>query len=894
MEITFEIHYNTVWGEALYLTGTGDRLGNTDESKSLRMEYSGDGYWRYTLQLPSDTAAFRYGYIVKNSGSVVRREWGGLRPFEPSAGVRRYRCCDRWADHPHNQSYYSSAFTEGVLFRSHRSVTPEPVEAGQVMFQVAAPMIYPDQVLAMVGEPDALGAWNVERAIPMNDYAFPYWTLALPANCLPDRFAYKFVILDRETRRLIAWETGEDRIFSGHLSLPDEYICYSGLRFMNPSKRWQGAGVAIPVFSLRSEEGMGVGEFPDLKKMVDWAVQTGLKFIQILPINDTTMGGTWQDSYPYNANSTFALHPQYLRLSEIAQLENRADRDRFDRLRDELNALPQIDYERVNRVKTEYLQLLFEQVGEKTLGSAGYKEFFEQNKTWLQPYAAFCVLRDEYHTADYTCWGEYARYDAVRIADLCAPWSARYKEISKIYFTQYHLHRQLSEVRDYAHRRGVVLKGDIPIGISRTSADAWQYPELFRLDSQAGAPPDDFSVLGQNWGFPTYNWDRMSRDGYAWWKSRFRKMAEYFDAYRIDHILGFFRIWEIPDHAIHGLLGHFNPALPFTPRELADYGLQLDVERYARPYITDTLLAELFGEQADEVCATCLEQADDGIYRFKPEFDTQRKIAAYYRDRDDAATLRIVAGLQQLHDEVLFVEDPVKRGMYHPRISGAKTEVYRTLSPGQRIAYDRMHDDFFYFRHNEYWKREALEKLPPLTSSTRMLVCGEDLGMIPLCVPEVMEQLQILSLEIQRMPKQFGYEFGKPEEYPYLSVATTSTHDMSGIRGWWEENAESTQHFYTSVLDCKGKAPGVCEPWICARIVEEHLASPSMLVILPWQDWMSIDETLRRENPVEERINVPANSRHYWRYRMHLTLERLLDESRFNSRILRLVKESGR
>ena len=255
----------------------------------------------------------------------------------------------------------------------------------------------------------------------------------------------------------------------------------------------------------------------------------------------------------------------YLRLSALGTLADKGRREHYERLGQELNALEQIDYERVNQAKIAFYHEIFAQDGAKVLASDSYKAFYAANSSWLLPYAAFCVLRDRYSTPDFTQWPKHSRYDAADIEKFAKD---NADDINYVCYLQYHLDRQMREVAAYAREHGVAIKGDIPIGISRTSADAWQSPELFNLDSQAGAPPDDFSVLGQNWGLPTYKWDVMARDGYAWWKARFRKMSEYFDAYRIDHVLGFFRIWQIPMDAVHGLLGVFNPALPFSPDEL--------------------------------------------------------------------------------------------------------------------------------------------------------------------------------------------------------------------------------------------------------------------------------------------------------------------------------------
>jgi 4-alpha-glucanotransferase len=326
----------------------------------------------------------------------------------------------------------------------------------------------------------------------------------------------------------------------------------------------------------------------------------------------------------------------------------------------------------------------------------------------------------------------------------------------------------------------------------------------------------------------------MAEDDFAWWKSRLAKMSEYFDAFRIDHILGFFRIWEIPCTTKSGLLGHFNPAMPLTTEEIAHWGITFHHERHATPYT--------------------------------PGDDT----------------------------DVLFVEDPYQPGTYHPRINGFDTESFKALPENERKAFYALHDHFFYHRHNDFWYREAMKKLPALIDATDMLVCGEDLGMIPACVPTVMNELRILSLEIQRMPKAFGCTFDNPAHYPYYSVCTTSTHDMSGIRGWWEEDPTLTQRYWSEMLHQRGKAPQECEAWICEAIVRQHLDSPAMLTILPLQDWMAMDEHLRYPDPTFERINVPANSNHYWRYRMHLTLEELLEAEDLNRLVGRLVKQSGR
>ncbi|MDE6574402.1 MAG: 4-alpha-glucanotransferase, partial [Muribaculaceae bacterium] len=555
--------------------------------------------------------------------------------------------------------------------------------------------------------------------------------------------------------------------------------------------------------------------------------------------------------------------------------------------------LKEIDYEKANALKNQYTREVFDREGKKTLASSEYKDFVERNKHWLTPYAAFCTLRDKFGTPDFSKWGEYANFSPEVLNKVV---TENPLEIDYVCYIQFHLDKQMRHVHEYANSRGIALKGDVPIGISRTSADAWVDTRLFNMDCQAGAPPDDFSVLGQNWGFPTYNWEEMNKDGFAWWKARFGKMAEFFDAYRIDHVLGFFRIWQIPIDAVHGLLGYFNPALPYSVDEMRyNYDFWIDVDRQTKPYIMDYFIGDFFGQYTAEAVSVYMTNLGGGRHMLKPEFDSQRKIAEHFAKLPkDEKNTALCNGLTGLLDEVLFIEDPEQKGKYHPRISAQYTYIYRSLNDYERWCFDRLYNDFYYRRHNDFWYGKAMWKLPPLINSTDMLVCAEDLGMIPACVPAVMSQLEILALEIQRMPKDPTTKFGNTWNYPYYSVCTTSTHDMGGIRQWWEENRAATQQFFNEVLHESGAAPYFAEPWVCDKIIDLHLSSPSMLCILPLQDWLSIDGSIRRENPLEEQINVPANSRHYWRYRMHLTLEDLISNKDFNNYLRGKIEHSGR
>ncbi|MGN1058534.1 MAG: 4-alpha-glucanotransferase, partial [Candidatus Avelusimicrobium sp.] len=703
-------------------------------------------------------------------------------------------------------------------------------------------------------------------------------------------FEYKFIV--KSKNGAVYWESGPNRILdipplpAGDVWVKDD---------LRPAFDWEtmfrAAGVVLPVFALRAQNGWGAGDFGDLEKLTDWAVQTGQKVIQILPINDTTLTHTWRDSYPYNAVSVYAFHPLYADARQLPPLDKKAEQQ-FETERQQINAPDQMDYEAATRLKLKRLREAFKQHGAQTLASVEFKNFFWESAHWLPAYAMFCVLRDRYQTADFSKWPEHAHFSPQDLKAFTAPASPTAPEVRFWYYVQFILHTQLLKATRRAREKGVILKGDIPIGVSPHSVEAWTEPALFNLNAQAGAPPDDFSAAGQNWGFPTYNWDVMAQDGYRWWTHRFTHMARYFDAYRIDHVLGFFRIWEIPSHSVEGLLGQFTPALPMAGEEIQRYGLTFRNE-FLKPYISEAYLTEKFGELAEEAKRRFLMPAENGLFTLRPEYDTQRKTEAALCGTDDK-TLRLKQGLFALASNVLFVPDRTDPNKFHPRISALSDGAFAALSALEKEAFTRLYNDYFFRRHNEFWKREALQKLPALIQSTRLLCCAEDLGMIPGSVPEVMRALQMLSLEIERMPKRLGATFADTRTYPYLSVATPSTHDMSVVRGWWKESPETTQKFYNTVLGREGCAPAEADGKICEDIIRLHLESPSILALLSFQDWTSMNEKLRAPDADGERINIPANPRHYWRYRMHITLEELMKANAFNAKVKRLIKESGR
>ena len=894
MKLSFQINYKTVWGETLHAVLYRAHAAANENKINIPLSTQDGQTWTGHILLEfNQPLAMAYHYEVRNAGKIVRREWllvPRTLPVDPKA--TGYAVQDTWRDLPRESWMFSSAATEVFCKRPRQPGKMFKLLPHTLVLRAQAAQLNATQTLYLCGNTPQLGNWDPQQALPLIETEPNEWVIALDAAQLPKKLEYKFLIKD-SANDTVLWEDGPNRQLTP-AQLPAEQVCVQEVLppHFKEAPLLRAGGVVIPVFSLRREKGWGCGDFGDLKPLTDWAVRTHQKVIQLLPVNDTNLTQTWQDSYPYNAISVYALHPIYADVDSLPAPDKKTAK-RMEKERTRLNALPQVDYEACLRLKLERLQHAFETHGKQLLASAQFRQFFTANVHWLPAYAMFCTLRDKYTTADFNTWPQYARFSYDELVPFCSPSCADYSRVCFWYYVQFVLHTQLLSAAQYAREHGVILKGDIPIGISPKSVEAWTEPALFNLDVQAGAPPDDFSATGQNWGFPTYNWEAMSKNSYRWWMRRFTHMATYFDAYRIDHILGFFRIWEIPSHSVQGLLGQFSPALPLDEAEIAHFGLTFRTA-FLQPLITPQYLAEKLGDLAPRAEAEFLEKMQDGNYRLRPQFATQRQVEKAFLEKTSDEDKRLQAGLYALISNVLFVQDLRNPSKYHPRIAALKDGYFKSLSAGDQQAFTALYNDYFFKRHNEFWAQQALKKLPGLTQATRMLACAEDLGMIPACVKPVMEKLQLLSLEIQRMPKQLGATFDDIAKYPYLSVATPSTHDMSVLRAWWTENKELTQKFYTQVLGKTGQAPAQATPEICTQIIRLHYFSPSMLALIGWQDLSAMDKTLCGKDPQEERINVPANPKHYWRYRMPVTLEKLLDATAFNDKISNLLINSNR
>lgn len=890
MTVQFNIEYKAMFGEQIVVN-----IQTEEGELKLPLETTDGERWACDWCVESPEKSYTYYYSVEREGRAVKTEWLMIK-HQLDVNAKKaavYTLYDHWKAMPEDAYLYSSAFTDCINHQAPQEMKPE-TGSKIVRLIVRAPQLRDGERLGVLGADKALGAWDVQKILPMTQHTYNEWVADIDATHLEgSHLEFKFVAF-RNAKNELLWETSMNRTVDLPEMKAGELVSYELDQAFFALYNRKLAGTQVPVFSLRTRKSAGIGDFGDLKTMIDFVASTGQKVLQLLPINDTTITHTWTDSYPYSCISVFAIHPQYADLHALPELKDAKARAEAEKTRAELNALDKIDYEKVNDFKINYLRQIFNQEGEKMMKTAEYKAFFQDTELWLVPYAQYSYLRDKNGTADFNQWPDHQVWDEAERKALADPKTAAYKNVAFFYFVQFVLDRQMQEAHEHAKAKGVILKGDIPIGVNRNGCDVWTEPKYFNLNGQAGAPPDDFSANGQNWGFPTYNWFEMLKDGCQWWNRRFQNMARYFDAYRIDHVLGFFRIWEIPVHSVHGLLGQFAPALAMSREEIESYGLHFQEDRFTRPFITDWVLDRMFHERAGEVKEKYLDRLDDERYQMKPEVDTQRKVEALFADVTDEKELWLRDGLYALISDVLFVRDHINPSVFHPRISAQLDFIYESLYDNDKAAFNRLYNDYFYRRNNQFWYQEAMKKLPKLVQATRMLVFAEDLGMVPDCVPWVMDELKILSLELQSMPKDPSVKFGHLSRNPYRSVCTISSHDMPTLRMWWDENIQRTQEYYNTMLYRQGPAPHPLPGWLASDIISRHLTSPSMLCILSIQDWLATDEALRLPDANAERINIPANPKHYWRYRMHLNIEDLAADKRFVQNITEMISQSGR
>lgn len=641
-------------------------------------------------------------------------------------------------------------------------------------------------------------------------------------------------------------------------------------------------GTAIPVGALKTANSCGVGEFLDLIPFADFCKKAGLKLIQLLPVNDT---GT--ESSPYSALSAFALHPLYISLKSLPEVEGKEDiLSEITKLQKKYEKLPRFQYRELRRKKLDLLQKIFDSEKEKIISSDELKSWIKDNP-WVQVYSIFMQKKEKKHEASWKEWGE----SQPTKKELDEIWNDKKNQDGNLFYAwvQMRLDQQFAKASEYAKSLGIKLKGDIPIMMNEDSCDAWAFPEYFNDEMRAGSPPDGPNPVGQNWGFPIYNWDNLKKDDYSWWKNRLIQASKYYQVYRIDHVLGFFRIWATPQRESTAMLGWTQPFEPITTDELHNLGFSDDrITWLSVPHVpTNQIEAVNNGDYLGThgILAKIMDRiGNEEMWRFKPEIKGEKDIWA--SDIPDHVKPR----LAELWRNRALVK--VSDGLYSPLWTYHSTTSWQTLSDDEKYRLGQLIVTK-YSRMEVLWEEQARTLLGDLTSCTDMVACAEDLGSNPESLPRVLGDLSILSLRVVRWSRNWNasgepyYQFG---EYPYLSVTTSSVHDSSTARIWWLKEGDAWD-FYRTFPGDSDVQPGSYNSKTARYLLSKMAESNSAFCIHPLQDFLGLVEDYFDENPDNERVNIPGSVNEFnWTYRLPVTIEKLIKNKELISEINNVVK----
>jgi 4-alpha-glucanotransferase len=623
-------------------------------------------------------------------------------------------------------------------------------------------------------------------------------------------------------------------------------------------------GVVVPLFSLRSKESVGIGEFLDLVPFGEWAKKCGMNLIQLLPVNDTG-----EESSPYSARSAFALNPVYIRLQEIDGAAEILG-DEPAKQNESFAKQPRIPYIKVVRYKRQALRKIFDKKRKEILENEGFQEWIKKNE-WIRPYAVFCALKAENNEASWKKWEKKEKPNESDV--IFQKWM------------QWVAEEQFLKAVAELNKLDVRLKGDIPILINEDSADVWHHPQFFSLDNRAGAPPDMFCYSGQNWAFPTYKWDNLEKENFSWWRSRIQHAAKFYHAYRIDHVLGFFRIWVVPETEYTGILGHFVPSVPIYMNEILQTGMPRETVNYlTSPNFGEDQLRNWFGSATEEAKQKYFEplQGFEGRYILRNEYRSERVIM-------DLSDEQVKDTLLNVYWDRVFVGDGET---LYPYWYWYNAPVLQTL-PEHEINNIRNIIRGNESKQETLWAENGYKLLSVLSKEADMLVCAEDLGAVPNCVPGVLRDLGILALRVERWSrdwKQYESPYIPLSEYPRLSVCTTSNHDSSTLLGLWNEH-DFDRELYWRHLGQKGSAPATLSAKHISIILKKLFESNSLLAILPLQDFMAISQKFVPQNPDFDRVNIPGTiGIQNWSWKMPCLLEELLEENELNKDIAEIVE----
>lgn len=633
------------------------------------------------------------------------------------------------------------------------------------------------------------------------------------------------------------------------------------------------SGVSLPLSGLWSTESVGIGEYPDLMKLATWAHECEMDLIQLLPLNDTG-----EQSSPYSALSAFALNPTYLRLGSIPGFE--AYKEELADWKSKYNTPTRIDYSQTYRFKINVLRDVFEHTKPDLLKDSDLHTWIQDN-SWVRVYSVYRMLKKKNNQASWIDWTELRDPSTKEIDQL---WVKNYESVLFYAWIQYWCEKQFQAAAQDCEAIGVKIKGDIPILISEDSADVWGHRQLFDMNNRAGAPPDMFCTDGQNWRFPCYKWDVLKASNYQWWKDRLQQASKFYHAFRIDHVLGFFRIWQTPEKHNSGMLGRFIPSQAFKVTELQTAGFhEGQILHWTNPSYS---VEELQARGLDPL-TLANQPFFEGLFGNTTHFKLRSFLGENELKNLDEQTRNNFLRLMSNRIFNQYEENP---SQLYPFWYWYESDVYKNESPEIQERIRQVLGDKEQSQ-DQFWGENGHGLLKMMRDETDMLVCAEDLGVVPNCVAPTLANLNILSLKIERWARNY-HEAGDPyipvEEYPRLSVCSPACHDTSNLRLWWDEKDLDVEQ-YKNLLGWD-ELPDYLTDDLAYAVVARNLSANSLIAILPLQDWLSIDYDLRSPTSEEERINIPGTQNDTnWNWRMAVSLDELENNSLFIQKMKNLI-----
>lgn len=900
--LTFRTRYATYPGQMLFIVGDHPLLGRWSRENALAMRYlpdrSGDDFnWevQITLTTPSGPVAMEYKYIVLTSAREPGDAPCDVR-YEKDASI----CWDTGpnrrisVENPGMERlsvatadlfqapisilqhlFFKGTFTD-IVYRHEidrrRGIVSNPHKRGVMLLRlrVIAIQVAPSRRVMVTGSHPLFKNWRKYKEMEPIDSI--YWEFCVEIPRDTPQFDYKYVIRDEDG--VIEWEERDNRRY-----LPswrgEDVVVYHDWLFQRQPTLFKGAGLLVPLFAVHSEKSVGrIGEFDDLKLLIDLAVKANLLMLQLLPMQDVNCYFAKDEGSPSKQVSAFAFNPMYLTLRNVKGYE-------------ELEEPFERDFATVTKFKYRVLKDIFEKRLDKDelIVSNGFVSFVNFSQYWLPSYCAWCTIRDQAIAESPGEVPNWPPITSITLPDLLEPPCDDFTTGCLFHaWVQFLCHQQLCEVRDYAAVNRVVLSCALTIGQNMNSSDSWTHPELFDKNYTIGSPPDIFSFHGQNWFYPAWNWDAMRAEDFMWLRKQIIHREQYFQAAMFDHPLGLFRCWSIPSTTDNPLFGHFVPSIPIDIKDLYDLQIR-DVGRLCRPlFPINDILSFPMSEDTKEKLINALATCENGTWRFRSEFESDRQIIQVLKRQfkkscslDERLQFNLVKKiLLSYFESVCLIPDQKEpHRKYYPRYSMTDSVVFNSLPERDAQVLYKLFVDFYYRTNIGLWHDQGHLKLSVLANS-QMQIFGYDLG-VPLNDEEkLLHRVGICSFHVQRVPRESTLRFDMTNTFPYLSVCSPSSQDLPHLSSWWKRDQADVQQFYYQILKMKGIVPPRLTPEIAKGIIDLHMKSGSMWCVVLFEDLLALSKDFHDVTDLDTWINDPAHD-NSWSYRLDISLNDLLN-----------------